>query len=223
MVMGYFLRGLLIGLVFGVPAGAIGALTIQRALERGFFAGLVTGAGSSVADLIYSCVGVFGITIISDFLTAHQVMIRVIGGILILILGITILRKKELSPVQHSNKGTPVFYFLSSFTTAILNPATILSFMVAFTSFGLTGNFDVYEGSALIAGILVGTLCWWTALSGLVAYFRKKVTAAIFKWLNRILGCLMILFGIIMMIQGILPEACPKTISWLWKRPGISL
>ena len=37
MIAGYFLRGLLIGLVFGVPAGAIGALTIQRTLEKGFF------------------------------------------------------------------------------------------------------------------------------------------------------------------------------------------
>ena len=37
MIAGYFLRGLLIGLVFGVPAGAIGALTIRRTLEKGFF------------------------------------------------------------------------------------------------------------------------------------------------------------------------------------------
>ena len=204
MLMGYFLRGLLIGLVFGVPAGTIGALTIQRTLEKGFFAGLVTGAGSSAADLIYSCVGVFGITIISDFLTAHQAIIRVIGGILILTFGIIILRKRELSPVQQNIKGTSVIFFLSAFTAAILNPATILSFMVAFTSFGLTGDFDVYQGIALISGILVGTLCWWAALSGVVAYFRKKVTNKIYKWLNRILGCLMALFGIIMMTQEII-------------------
>lgn len=36
MIAEYFLRGLLIGLEFGVPAGAIGALTIQRALDKGF-------------------------------------------------------------------------------------------------------------------------------------------------------------------------------------------
>ena len=29
MIAEYFLRGMLIGLVFGVPAGAIGALTIE--------------------------------------------------------------------------------------------------------------------------------------------------------------------------------------------------
>ena len=168
MITGYFLRGFAIGLVFGVPAGAIGALTIQRTLEKGFFSGLITGAGSSAADLIYSCVAVFGITIISDFLTAHQTTIRIIGGILILLLGIVILRKKELTAARQDTKGTPVFYFLSAFSAAILNPATILSFMVAFTAFGISGDLNVYQGIALIAGILAGTLCWWSALSGVV-------------------------------------------------------
>ena len=206
MIAGYFLRGLLIGLVFGVPAGAIGALTIQRTLEKGFFSGLITGAGSSAADLIDSCVGVFGITIISDFLTAHQAIIRIIGGILILLLGILIFRKKELTTARPDTKGTPVFYFMSAFTAAILNPATILSFMVAFATFGISGDLNAYQGIALIAGILVGTLCWWSALSGVVAYFRKRVTDHIYKWLNRILGCLMTLFGVVMMVQGIINQ-----------------
>lgn len=204
MIMDYFLKGLLIGLVFGVPAGAIGALTIQRTLERGFFAGLITGSGSSAADLLYSCISVFGITMLSDFLTVHQAIIRVIGGFLILLLGIGILQKKELpATTQQDTKGTPVFYFLSSFTAAMLNPATILSFMVAFTAFGISGNLEVFQGVSLTAGILVGTLCWWATISGVVSYFRKRVTNNIYKWLNRILGCLMTLFSFVMIVQGI--------------------
>ena len=45
MLGNYLIRGLMIGLIFGVPAGAIGALTIQRTLSNGFYAGLVTGLG----------------------------------------------------------------------------------------------------------------------------------------------------------------------------------
>ena len=56
MLEGYLIRGILIGLIFGVPAGAIGALTIQRTLRDGFAAGLATGLGSSAADLLYLCV-----------------------------------------------------------------------------------------------------------------------------------------------------------------------
>ena len=63
MLGNYLIRGLMIGLVFGVPAGAIGALTSQRTLNGGLSAGLATGLGSSAADLLYACVGVFGITL----------------------------------------------------------------------------------------------------------------------------------------------------------------
>lgn len=203
---GYLLKGLLIGLVFGVPAGAIGALTIQRTIEKGFFAGLLTGAGSSAADLLYCCVGIFGISLISDFLSAHQTVIQIVGGILILLLGVMILRKKELSYSQQSTKGTPLFCFLSSFTAAIFNPTTVLSFMVAFTTFGISGDLNAWQGSALATGILAGTLCWWSALSGVVTLFRKKVTDNIYKWLNRILGCLMGLFGLVMIVRGIIKK-----------------
>ncbi len=41
--MGYLFRGILIGLLFGVPAGAVGAMTAQRAYSSGLRAGLLTG------------------------------------------------------------------------------------------------------------------------------------------------------------------------------------
>lgn len=47
MIAEYICKGLLIGLIFGVPAGAIGALTIGRTLEKGVAAGFLTGIGKS--------------------------------------------------------------------------------------------------------------------------------------------------------------------------------
>ena len=105
--------------------------------------------------------------------------------------------------MEQDTKEAPVWFFLSAFTAAMLNPATILSFMIAFTAFGINGDLNVYQAVALIVGILAGTLCWWCALSGVVAHFRKRVTGHIYRWLNRILGCLMALFGLIMIVQGV--------------------
>lgn len=200
----YFWKGLLIGLIFGVPAGAIGALTVGRTLEKGFAAGFLTGMGSSAADLIYSCVGVFGITVVSDFLSARQTMLQVTGGILILLLGFGILRKKEQVMVQNESKGTLAFCFLSAFTTAFVNPVTVFSFMAAFAAFGIHGGLSVKQGAVLIVGILMGTLCWWLILSGITAHFRDRITGKIYRWLNCILGCLMTGFGIVMIIQGVM-------------------
>ena len=203
MIAEYVCKGLLIGFIFGVPAGAIGALTIGRTLDKGFFAGFLTGMGSSAADMVYSCVGVFGITVVSDFLSARQNTLQVIGGILVLLFGFGILCKREPVTVQKESKGTLAFCFLSSFTTALVNPATVLSFMAAFAAFGIHGGLGVKQGASLIAGIFTGTLCWWLILSGVTAHFRDRITEKIYRWLNCVLGCLMTGFGMVMVVQGI--------------------
>ncbi len=107
----YFYKGLLIGFLFGVPTGAIGALTIGRTLDKGFTAGFLTGMGSSAADLIYSCVSVFGITVVSNLLSGGQNILQIIGGILILLLGVGVLCKKKAAAVQKESKGTLFFVF----------------------------------------------------------------------------------------------------------------
>lgn len=150
MIAEYICKGLLIGLIFGVPAGAIGALTIGRTLEKGFAAGFLTGMGSSAADLIYSCVGVFGITAVSDVLSAGQSILKATCGILILLLGFGILCQKKTAAVQKESKGSLAFCFLSAFTTALVNPMTVLSFMAAFAAFGIRGGLDA--GQAEVSG-----------------------------------------------------------------------
>ena len=95
--MSLLLKGIQIGLLFGVPAGAVGAMTVQRTLQAGPRAGLLTGLGSSVADCFYACVGVFGLTLVSDFLLKGQNMIHMAGGCLIFGMGVGLLCRKDAS------------------------------------------------------------------------------------------------------------------------------
>lgn len=203
MLGNYLVRGLMIGLIFGVPAGAIGALTIQRTLNSGFSAGLATGLGSSAADLLYACVGIFGMTLVSGFLTEHQRPISLLGGLLIVALGIHIFRQKPQNRQQESNQAELPLCFASSFAIAVLNPATVLSFLMAFTAFEITGEQSAAESVQLIAGIFLGTFCWWTMLSGITATFRSRINHRIYQLLNWILGCLMFIFGVVVLIKGI--------------------
>ena len=203
MLGNYLTRGLMIGLIFGVPAGAIGALTIQRTLKNGFSAGLVTGLGSSAADLLYACVGVFGLTLVSSFLTQYQRPISLLGGLLIAVLGIHIFRQKPQHKQQESNRIKLPLCFASSFAIAVTNPATVLSFLMAFTAFEITGEQTAVQSVQLIAGIFWGTLCWWSALSGITAAFRSRIDHRAYQLLNWILGCFMFIFGGVVLIKGL--------------------
>ncbi|MDO4554582.1 MAG: LysE family transporter [Lachnospiraceae bacterium] len=211
----YFFRGILIGLLFGLPVGAVGTLTVQRTIHNGAKAGLFTGLGSSVADCFYAAVGVFGLTLVSDFLLKYQTVIHLFGGILILFMGIRIFCKEKEAVRQEKNDVYPekdvvrqkkeavsfVKMFLTSFAIGITNPAAILTFLFAFSYFGISGQAEWLQGILLVCGVFIGTYLWWGTLTLLVTGIKKKAAHFSFKKLNRVFGCILCFFGIVVLAR----------------------
>ena len=200
----FFIKGLIIAVIFGVPAGAIGALTIQRTLEKGFLYGFVTGMGSTAAELIYAAVSVFGINFISNFLLRYEIPIRISGSILIFIYGILVLKKKgtnENVKMKGDSRNNILSCFFSSFAVAVMNPAMIVSYTVAFTTVGISGDVGLEQGIMLMIGVLLGTTIWWLLISGTVAKLKRKINDRIYRILNSCFGVLLIIFAFVMSIS----------------------
>lgn len=209
----YLLQGMVIGILFGFPAGAVGAMTVQRTWLYGTRAGLLTGLGSSVADCFYACVGAFGLTVISDFLLHYQSIIHGAGGCLILVMGVRMLMGKSKkiqlreshmesqtgrSKEEHINTGL----FLSSFAIGITNPAAILTFLFAFSWFEIIGNLSLIEGILLVAGVFMGTYLWWGTLTGLILWMKRKMKKIKINTINRIFGGVLSTFGIVILVRN---------------------
>lgn len=203
--MEYLLRGILIGLLFGLPVGAIGALTVQRTWSSGVKAGLLTGLGSSVADCFYACVGAFGLTLISDFLLRWQGIITALGGILILAMGLKSLihPQGELLSDEKTPGGEKLF--LTSFAVGITNPAAILMFLFAFSYFGISEVRGWNNGIFLVAGVFLGTYFWWGTLSFLTQVIKRRAAKFQLRTMNRIFGGILCAFGILVFIR-MLPQ-----------------
>lgn len=198
----YFIRGILIGLLFGIPVGAVGAMTVHRTLNRGIKAGLLTGLGSSAADCLYACVGAFGLTIVSDFLLKYQTVVNILGGILIAAMGLSlILRKKETEKPQNQVTGG-IKMFLTSFAVGITNPAAILTFLFAFSYFGITGNIGLSGGVQLVSGVFIGTYMWWGALSEIVSLIKRRAGSVDMKRANKVFGVILTLFGAVVLVKA---------------------
>lgn len=203
--MDYLLRGVLIGLLFGLPVGAVGTMTVQRTLNSGVKAGLFTGLGSSVADCFYACVGVFGLTLISDFLLKYQVIINMLGGGFVLFMGIRLVMKKESTAGAKAETMNPVKMFLSSFAVGITNPAAILTFLFAFSYFGISGDAWLPQGIMLVCGVLIGTYIWWGTLSAITHLVKSKTEKFNFRYMDRIFGTILCLFGAIVLLRLLSP------------------
>lgn len=201
----YLLRGILIGLLFGLPVGAVGAMTVQRTWTDGVRAGLFTGLGSSVADCFYASVGVFGLAFISDFLLKYQTMISIIGGSFILFMGIQLLCKRnDTEIVQKAEAVRLTKMFISSFIVGITNPAAILTFIFAFSYFRVSGSAGFVYGVLLVCGVFIGTYIWWSALSIVTAIIKKKSAKFNFRHIDRIFGSILCMFGVVVFIRLLL-------------------
>lgn len=195
------IKGILIGLLFGMPIGAVGTLTVQRTLNYGIKAGLITGSGSSATDCIYACIGAFGLTLISDFLLKYQMIINIVGGLFVAAMGISQILKKPKERQFEAEKISYAKMFLSSFAVGITNPTAILTFIFAFSYFGLSAQDGVLASIMIVLGVLIGTYFWWIAVSLLSNFIKKKNAGREFRAVNKVFGSVLLLFAAVIFFK----------------------
>jgi len=198
---GIFARGVAIGLAIAAPVGPIGVLCIRRTLAEGRLAGFVTGLGAATADTVYGAVAAFGLTAVSAFLVSQQDWLRLIGGAFLLYLGIrTFLTRPMPQTAVRDDKSSRTLAgdYASTFLLTITNPLTIISFAAVFAGLGLGSGYDDL-GSALllVAGVFTGSALWWLLLSGGVSLLRGRITENGLRWVNRVSGVIITVFGVV--------------------------
>src|SRR5580704_7951721 len=99
------IRGLLAGLIIAVPVGPVNVLCISRTIKKGWRSGLVSGLGAASADAVYGCVAGFSITFVIQFLLREEFWIRLIGGILLVLIGVFYYFKQPQSLSAQKQEG----------------------------------------------------------------------------------------------------------------------
>lgn len=202
MEISILLKGLLAGITIAAPLGPVNLICIQRTLTRGSKNGLISGLGAATADTIYGTIAGFGLTLVSNFLINHQDILRIAGGIFIIILGTRVFfyhtRRKR---VDKENVGL-LKEFTSTFFLTLTNPVTILAFLGIFAALGLTTtDMTNVKASILVCGVFLGSGIWWTLLSSGVDHFRERFTDKTLHHINQISGVIITLFGIFLILS----------------------
>jgi threonine/homoserine/homoserine lactone efflux protein len=202
MDLTFFLRGLAIGLSIAAPVGPIGVLCIRRTLAEGRTSGFVSGLGAATADGLYGFVAGFGLTFLSNLLIEQQLWIRLIGGLFLFYLGLkTFFAPPAQEDASVKGKGLAAAY-ASTFVLTLTNPMTILAFAAIFAGLGVGSTPGNYlAAGVLVAGVFTGSAMWWLFLSGAVGLFRRSVSLAGMRWINRISGGIITAFGVAALVS----------------------
>ena len=204
--MVFLFKCFFIGILAASGCGPIFVLTFNRSAVCGFFKGLATAIGASLADCFYFMLGLLGALAVIGNLKYFMVFLDLIGGVMLLGLGILALRKmKQVVCVTVECSYGVLFSIFKAFAITILNPLVILFFMAitlqvlpddvahsasTLSSLSLTYifvcTFFVFLGSVVVLG----------SVSLVASFLGSCISAKRLRIISGATGIAFILFGL---------------------------
>lgn len=181
------------------PVGPVGVLCIRRTIRVGWVSGFITGLGVAVADSVFGAIASLGLTSISGTLVSHEQTLKLVGGIVLLIIGFSIYRAPAPKPQASVSLGKHGRNFLSALILAFTNPLTILSFAAVYIGLGLGSRTegDSFYAAIFVIGVFLGSCGWWLLLSLGTAKIKRKITPTYFVYINHGCGAVIAIFGLL--------------------------
>jgi len=196
------IEGILIGFVVAVPVGPLGLLCINRALATGALCGLFSGLGVATADALAAGIAALGISLVSGFLTDHQIFLRLGGGIFLCYLGLKIYQTQPAEQAPTDSVNGLLGAYVTTFLLTFSNPVTILSFVAIYAGWqveSLSGHY--FAAAELTLGVFIGSALWWVALFLGLTAFRDKFSLRVLFWVHRVSGVLIAGFGVVVLLS----------------------
>ena len=204
-ILDFVFKGILIGIMASAPMGPVGVLCIQRTLNKGRWYGLITGVGACVSDIIYALFTGFGMSFVMNFVgnERNRFLLQISGSVVLLLFGIYCYRSNPTKNMHRSNKaqkGTLVHNGITAFLVTLSNPLIIFLFIFLFAQFAFVVPNRPIEMSVGYISIVGGALLWWFGLTWLIDKVRGKFDDTGILLINRVVGCIVIIFSIIMLL-----------------------
>jgi threonine/homoserine/homoserine lactone efflux protein len=203
---GVVASGVAIGLAVAAPIGPVNLVVIRRTLRFGKLNGFVSGSGAAFGDGVFAAMAAFGMTAAIDFFLKYELWLQGVGGLFLLILGFrTLMTHPHLEEAGVDSVPTVAArLFMATFALTITNPATMLGFIAIFGGIAsLSGGGEQGFGHAavLTGSVICGSLLWWFGLSQFVNLFRQRMSDHLLEIINRVSGCLIVGFGVIILMR----------------------
>jgi threonine/homoserine/homoserine lactone efflux protein len=194
------LKGIFSGFVLAILVGPVFFTLLQTSIERGFVSGVYVAIGISVSDALYISLSYLGF---SRFFTSpdFQVYLGYIGGFIILCFGAYYLfiksRKKINFSAEHVKEKNPLRLMAKGFIINGFNPM-VLIFWIGTISIatGKLGYTTTPQALTFLFSI-VGTVFITDLIKAKLAdQLRVILTPGIIKFMNIVLGAVMLSLGI---------------------------
>jgi len=209
------LKAIITGFVLSIMIGPVFFILLETSIKKGVRAGLSFDAGVLVSDLIYISIAYIFFSEVSAFTKGdNEGLLKMFGGCMFLIYGVISYLKKPKEQMQ-DELGNSVFnsrdYILLFVKGLVLNMANPLVIFYWFSVLALGAKDSSYfNGTGYMFFYICVILITFFSIDILKIFGAKRlrpfITNALLQSLNRITGGILFIFGIILLLQGILSK-----------------
>ncbi|NLZ19914.1 MAG: LysE family transporter [Bacteroidales bacterium] len=197
------LKALLVGLIAGIPVGPILVMVAQRTLCHGRRAGAMVGLGAATGDMLYAAVGLLTLSLVERFVEDHRGLFMLLGGVLIALVGIGMLRRELPVALPPGRKGLSAWTcYLQALGSTLSNPAALALILGLLGVLGVGGEGFDAPAVLLAPAVGAGEALYWLAVVYLLGRFLRLDTRTL-GILSRVAGALVCVFALVLMARGI--------------------
>lgn len=199
--MSLFLQGFMIGLAYVAPIGVQNMFCINTALTQPRKKVYATAFIILFFDIALSISCFFGVGAIMDASKWLQFIILGLGSILVIYIGIGLLRAKGEADGSKDVNIPLAKVIVTAFIVTWLNPQALIDGSLLLGAFKASISAD--QARYFILGVCTASASWWMGISTIFSLFKKKVTSTVFRIINLICGCIIIFYGVKLLLSFI--------------------
>lgn len=199
-------RGICVGIAASITVGPVAVLCIQRTLSKSRRSGIVSGLGVACADTVMAMIAFFFYSMLQTQIEQYNTLLRVIGGIFVVIVGVYIFTQNPVPQIRRNRAGKTSLWqdFASIFGLTLANFIMVIPYILAFFAvFNISSGDMVGDGFGgfvralfVITGFTAGSVAWWTLLAFILNLFRRRFRPRHMLTINHVAGLLIGVLGI---------------------------
>ncbi len=196
-----FFKSFVLGFLVALPVGPIAILILQRSLEIGGLAGLVSGIGAATADALFALLAGLGLAALLEGIRESHHLVGGLGGFVLILVGLKLFfqRPPALKTEEVLSERYLHHYLwdsLSVFLLTLTNPMTIIAFGALFAGSNLIPlDPRRIDYLTISGGVFGGSLLWWVVLVILAQPIRKNLSLLRIHRTLELIGVVLILLG----------------------------
>jgi len=199
---------LVVLVLFLIPGPAV-LLTISQTASKGRQAGIITGVGIAVGDLIHTVAAVLGLSAILMTSALAFEIVKYLGAAYLIFLGVKSLLEKTKKQVKPAGgkKSNPAVSFRQALLIELLNPKTALFFLAFLPQFVRNdGTSVVYQLLILGLTFVLMSILYTTLLAFLTSTIGERLfsnrNSRLARWQGKIVGSIYVGLGLQLVFQN---------------------